>query len=1092
MTTMAALAALLPEPPLVLLPATATPIEPVLALFALLLGLAVARTLPALVSFYSWFAHCGFEMAEHRGYGQSACKAFGIIPAPKLSVPAMALSGTAFLALVTLPATPLVAASLRAPLLALAIVFYHLYFSQLYCEAHVGAHVTVLIPPALLLLSLCPALDADAAADPTASAQAAAFTAWCMKVILTSAYCGAGVCKISHSVASMRKGGSSWCTGSTLQAFIYEAMFLSNPSTHSSFGLPTPGSYYGQRLHVLFPRALLMPASFGAVAFETLAPLLLVAPAHVASVPFGLFGLVFHYGIALLQNIDFISWWSPAYAFLLLDPAAWHAGLFGAPDPHAQAALAPLAAAKAVLAAHPLRASLSLAYVAVHLGALVVLRFYPSVEILPLSSFPMFGSPHNLFDRRLRKNVWLTGKAHATGTLKNYAFPFCRKQTVLPHEIDRLPFKYLLLSHGGDQPTKVLGNVEVTARLQAALDAMVRLGAQEPDTFATDGGVAAAALDALDEAKAAFDVAPRRRAAGGDASLDVGATLSTTEAIIGKGMADPASAQECMVNSDGAAASSFAAGPSGGGGGLRQRKAAAAKDEAAAAAAAAAASLSTATAPRAPPSGALIVYDALRVRLIRAAVGAAVVLLSAIDVIMRAALAAVHAAQRVRAALVGGPTAPRPKVVIVGGSFSGLRVQRAVSAACDVTLVDPKEYFEYTPGVLRLFTQPDHLGGLTTPLPRARNRVVTGTATSVSDGAVFVEPTIATTTSAADAATRPTAVPYDYLVLGCGVGYPCAPIKPTAAEPTIDDRRGTWRRAADTLRAAPSALVVGGGLVGVELAAEIVAAYPSKPLTLVTHGDALCGGLPRAVGAYCEAWLRRRGVAIVYGADVAAVDAARGVVRLAGGETLQCGAGAAYDCRGNGAPNAAPLLSGGGGGAGKGDGPAAWAARALDGKGRVRVDETLRVDGARGSNVFAMGDAMALPGCRDLKLGHTAELNADVVAENILHLTRAAAPSNGTTAASGGEAAAGLEAYPQGAVGAAVAPRVFCVSLGESDGVLSFNGVVVPGLAAALAKPLLEWTKVAACAERPVGVAFWIFGDAVANWISRVLMPPKA
>jgi hypothetical protein len=31
---------------------------------------------------------------------------------------------------------------------------------------------------------------------------------------------------------------------------------------------------------------------------------------------------------------------------------------------------------------------------------------------------------------------------------------------------------------------------------------------------------------------------------------------------------------------------------------------------------------------------------------------------------------------------------------------------------------------------------------------------------------------------------------------------------------------------------------------------------------------------------------------------------------------------------------------------------------------------------------------------------------------------------------------------------------------------------------------------VAACAERPVGVLFWKFGDAAANWISRNLVAP--
>lgn len=75
-------------------------------------------------------------------------------------------------------------------------------------------------------------------------------------------------------------------------------------------------------------------------------------------------------------------------------------------------------------------------------------------------------------------------------------------------------------------------------------------------------------------------------------------------------------------------------------------------------------------------------------------------------------------------------------------------------------------------------------------------------------------------------------------------------------------------------------------------------------------------------------------------------------------------------------------------------------------------------------------------------------------------------------------------------MGAAVAPRVFCVSLGEGYGVLAFNGIVLEGSLAAVVKALLEWTKVAACAERPVGVLFWKFGDAAANWISRHLISP--
>ena len=203
-------------------------------------------------------------------------------------------------------------------------------------------------------------------------------------------------------------------------------------------------------------------------------------------------------------------------------------------------------------------------------------------------------------------------------------------------------------------------------------------------------------------------------------------------------------------------------------------------------------------------------------------------------------------------------------------------------------------------------------------------------------------------------------------------------------------------------------------------------------------------------------------------------------------------------------------------------------ASASDEKGRLAVDGQLRLrqeitNPPQPIRIFAAGDVMRLAGCNDLKLGHTAELNADVVAANIRRAAAADAAAAAAAAAADPDADAvadadatkdgkisgeisgkisgeisrkisasspELEEYPDGAVGAHVAPRVFCVSLGEGYGVLSFNGVVIEGSIAAVVKALLEWTKVAACAERPVGVLFWKFGDAAANWISRNLVAP--
>merc|ERR1719502_1538267 len=97
-------------------------IDTVVSVFALSLLLALARTHTDLVQFYAWFKTSGLAMAEHRGYGQSACKMFGIIPAPKLSVFAMRLSGLAFMALLLAAALPYSPAAWRAPMLGAALL----------------------------------------------------------------------------------------------------------------------------------------------------------------------------------------------------------------------------------------------------------------------------------------------------------------------------------------------------------------------------------------------------------------------------------------------------------------------------------------------------------------------------------------------------------------------------------------------------------------------------------------------------------------------------------------------------------------------------------------------------------------------------------------------------------------------------------------------------------------------------------------------------------------------------------------------------------------------------------------------------------
>jgi len=391
-------------------------------------------------------------------------------------------------------------------------------------------------------------------------------------------------------------------------------------------------------------------------------------------------------------------------------------------------------------------------------------------------------------------------------------------------------------------------------------------------------------------------------------------------------------------------------------------------------------------------------------------------------------------------------TTARPSVVIVGGSFAGLFAQRALSDRFDVTLIDLKEYSEYTPGVLRLFVEPAHLRRIAKPLPSARCRVLIAEVTDVAPTHVTVRRPGGHTDTVA----------FDYLLLATGSLYPTVDgarvVKPGAEQHSLEKREAVWGDAAKRLREAEDAIVVGGGPVGVELAAEIADVYPEKRVTLISRSERLCAALPSRVGELCARWLQRRNVEIHRGVGTSAI--------RPDGVTLEDGreltAAVVYNCAG--APPNSAMLGGHLGGL-------------LDRSGKLRVNDHLQVEGH--PHIFGMGDLIA-HASDELKLGHTAELNAHVVAHNVIAMHE------------GGS----LATYPEGAHGLARSPQVFCVSLGKHSAALAFNGVVLGGWLPALMKWLLEWTKVAASEERPVGTLFWTIADGMTALISRTVLPP--
>jgi len=402
-------------------------------------------------------------------------------------------------------------------------------------------------------------------------------------------------------------------------------------------------------------------------------------------------------------------------------------------------------------------------------------------------------------------------------------------------------------------------------------------------------------------------------------------------------------------------------------------------------------------------------------------------------------------ASKVARCLRSSPDEPKPlEVVIVGASFAGLAALRVLGhSAVNVTLVDFKDYFEYTPGILRCFVDAAYFARLSCKLPAQHNKVVTAEMKGLAPGSI----------SLCDAHGQASSLSYDYLILALGSTYQ-EPIKPTKAEVTLEQRTLAWQGAAARVGGCHSYSIVGGGGVGVELAGELLDRYPSKSITIVDMSPTILPGFDHAAAAYAARFLEAKGVQLVLGQPIREIGTE--AITLDNGTVLA--ADIVFKCVGV-QPNTAPLKE-------------SPLAAAFGFRQAVTVNDHLQVEGH--PTIFCVGDMMTHRS-RELKLGHTAEVNAQLAAHNVLlHASHSK-----------------LLDYPRGVVHAELTPKIYCLSLGKYDASLGFNGLVINGWIAALFKWLLEWTKVAAAEGRPIGILFWEIADFSSCLLARTVLPTK-
>ncbi len=98
------------------------------------------------------------------------------------------------------------------------------------------------------------------------------------------------------------------------------------------------------------------------------------------------------------------------------------------------------------------------------------------------------------------------------------------------------------------------------------------------------------------------------------------------------------------------------------------------------------------------------------------------------------------------------------RVVIIGGGFAGSYAARKLENEFDVTLIDSKDYFEFTPGILRTIVEPPHAEKIQVLHSRylKRARIIVGEVKEVAETFVKV---------------NGKKIGFDYLVISSGSRY---------------------------------------------------------------------------------------------------------------------------------------------------------------------------------------------------------------------------------------------------------------------------------------------------------------------------------
>ena len=334
------------------------------------------------------------------------------------------------------------------------------------------------------------------------------------------------------------------------------------------------------------------------------------------------------------------------------------------------------------------------------------------------------------------------------------------------------------------------------------------------------------------------------------------------------------------------------------------------------------------------------------------------------------------------------------KILVIGGGFAGSYIAKKLEKKFDVTLVDTKDYFEFTPGILRTIVEPEHIKKIQILHSHylKKTKILIGNVKEVNKDYIKI---------------NGKKITFDYLAICSGSRY-TLPIKEQNI--VLTTRANHLRNYYEKLIHSKNILIIGGGLVGVELAGEIVSKYNDKNITIVHAKYKLLERNNDKIINYASNFLKKNGVEIIYNERVIS-NHKKTNFKTDNNKTINTDL--AFWCTGI-KPNFEFMLKN--------------FKESLNLQNQVIVNEYLQVNGQK--NIFAAGD---LTDRKEEKTAQNAKRQARIVIKNIISLYKNKK----------------LHSYI-----IKETPKI--ISLGKYDGIFIFKNFVFGGLIAGIMKNLVE------------------------------------